>query len=182
MRLIIKPAEKNFNLIVEAEAYRQVWKTNARKLRRAFRKVTGLDFNQAVITAKVYDGDRSFSGYYRHPMRLEARGASHDEKLLVLVHELCHRLLGGNGLANNNSLKLTNRQEHDRMFLFEHDVVKLALGPKMADLLDKLENRPYDKDYYLAWKQAMAMGYEQRQKKMHELARIAKPYRDIKPK
>ncbi|MGH7157236.1 MAG: hypothetical protein ACREGG_03965 [Candidatus Saccharimonadales bacterium] len=179
MRLVIKPQENRFNLIVEAEAYRQIWKQHARKLRKAFREISGLDFNQAVITAHVYDGQRSLSGYYRHPMRLQADGKSHEDKLLILVHELSHRLLGGNTLALNSELNLSNLELHKRIYLFLYDVVNQALGAEMVKRLAKLEARPDDPDYYKAWKWAIAMAFEQRQSKMKQLAKQAKPYRNI---
>lgn len=179
MRLIIKPQENKFNLIVDAEAYRQVWRQNARKLRRAFREVSGLDFNQAVITAHVYEGQRSLSGYYRHPMRLQADGKSHEDKLLILVHELSHRLLGGNELALNDKLNLSNLELHKRIYLFEYDVVRQALGEDMANRLEKMEARPDDPDYFKSWKWAMSTTFEQRQEKLRELAKRAKPYRNI---
>ena len=179
MRLIIKPEENILKLIIEAEAYRQVWRQNARKIRKAFREVTGLDFNQAVITANVYEGERSLSGYYRHPMRLQNDAILTENKLLILIHELSHRLLGGNKLALNDELKLSNLELHKRIYLFEYDVVNNALGEEMAKRLEKLEARPDDPDYFNSWRWAMAMTYEQRQEKLKQLAKKAKPYRNI---
>jgi hypothetical protein len=177
MRLIIKPAKDSFELILEAEAYRQAWQQNSRKLLAAFRLITGLDFKQSVITAYVYDGDRSFSGSFRQPMRLEARGASHDEKLLTLVHELSHRLLGGNGLALSTELNLSMLDEHKRIFLFEYDVVKQALGDDKATLLQKIEDRANDKDYSQAWQWAMSLSYKDRQAQLKRLIKVGLGFR-----
>lgn len=176
MRLIIKPEKPNFRLIVEAQAYKEVWKANSRKILKAFRDITHLDFKQKVITAHVHDNIISLSGYRRTPMKLHGRGRTSDDKLFTIVHELCHRLLGGNGLRTLTPESLSKLDDHKLMYLFESDVVRAALGNEMTEKLETFELRDslgkdsiYLKEYLEAWQWAMNMTLQQRQEKLNNL-------------
>ncbi|HEY4161263.1 MAG TPA: hypothetical protein VGM08_04330, partial [Candidatus Saccharimonadales bacterium] len=83
-----------------------------RQIRGAFRDVTGLEFQQRVITARVFNGDQSQAGNPGNPMLLAGGDLrSREFKLATMVHELSHRLLGGNALGLV-SLGLSERLGH----------------------------------------------------------------------
>ena len=169
MKFIIKPQKNELNLILEAKAYKKVWSQNSRKILKAFRDITGLEFIQSTITAHVYDGDRSFSGIPYKPMRLQGNYRTDEERLLILVHELSHRLLGGNGLGNMD--KFSNLEDHRRIYLFMYDVVNKAYGIELAERLETSEARDMHPDYSKAWHQAMSMTYVQRQTELKAMVK-----------
>ncbi|HSH18521.1 MAG TPA: hypothetical protein VK978_03985 [Candidatus Saccharimonadales bacterium] len=100
-------------------------------------------------------------------MRLQADYTATEEKMLIIIHELSHRLLGGHGLDCNDKISIL--ESHKRIYLFAYDVVMLALGDDPAALLVKREAGLSDPDYAQAWRWAMSMPYEQRQ---HQLQRL----------
>lgn len=188
MKFIIKSDDNNLEMILQTTKYRNLWRQNSRKILKSFRSITGLDFQQSTITARVFSGNQSRSGSYHYPMKLRGMYFRDEDKLVLLVHELSHRLLGGNGLwlinmglANKeiSASDLGEEMDHRHIYLFEYDVIKMALGDTMAKeciLFEEKEsengsNGPHAK----AWRWAMGMTYEQRQKAMKILASKAKP-------
>lgn len=184
MKLIIKPHEQTFDLIVETARYQRLWRENSRNIRRAFRDITGLDFQQRVITAHIYPDKGGNSGKPHQPMHLPGGYQTEEVKLITLIHELCHRLLGGNALApgslgladENTPSDVYQEYEHCHTFLFEYDVIGKALGHVYAELCRRDEERGEIDDLYnRAWAWAMSMPYEQRQRALKALTRHAIP-------
>ncbi len=174
MRLIIKPYEQSITLAFEAATYKHVWHQNARKLRKAFRGITNLDFQQSTITAYVYHGETGYSGYYRQPMYLPAFSQHPEKKLFILVHELSHRLLGGYQLGNNQDLGLTKLEEHKRTFLFQFDVMDKVLGVETGERFHRFERNSDDPAYQEAYQWVIGMSFTQRQRKMQHLVQHQK--------
>jgi hypothetical protein len=179
MKFIIKPDNNSFSLILEANQYHEQWRLHVRAIRRAFREITGLDFQQRVITARVSDVPFSTSGKPWQPMRLMANHRSPERKLITLVHELSHRLLNGNALGlvatgtfaqNEDPGDAGTEIDHRRIYLFEYDVVNRALGPQWAKHCRQHETGgTADKPYAEAWDYAMSLTFEQRQQALKEL-------------
>ncbi len=177
MQLIIKPDKTSIGLILEAQQYSRLWKQHARKLHRAFRDITGLKFQQRVITARVFDGRQSDSGFYHHPMRLAGDYRSEEFKVATIVHELSHRLLMSNALGvvslgllpykakpeeSNTIIEL----DHRHLYLFEYDVIVAALGAEWGAICHQYEERESsvkNSPHKRAWKWAMSLSFEQRQ-------------------
>lgn len=184
MRFIIKPGDDSINTIAETIQYRRLWRENARKLRKSLRKVTGLEFQQRTITARVIKGDESNSGSPYHPMVLRGDNQPPDYKLMLMIHELFHRLVAGNALAPGG-LRIRSSTEYDdqlaeishrHLYLFEYDVVKDALGKQGTVICRMFEERsekgsPHD----LAWKWAMGLSDSERQRALKWLVAQALP-------
>jgi len=178
MKLVIKPDINSFEHILETEIYKKLWKQNSRKILKAFRNVTGLDFQQRVITARIGNIEQSISGSFHYPMRLRMLVAKPNDKLVLLIHELSHRLLGGNALGvvnlgivsrKDNNSDEANEYDHRHIYLFEYDVIKLALGEDMGNACLKFEGKVSgteninDNSHQKAWNWAMKMSFEERQ-------------------
>lgn len=174
MKFIIKPDDTSLNLLLEAEQYKELWNTHARAILRAFREVSGLEFQQRVITARVYEGRLSEAGSFGKPMRLAGDCRSKEDKLATIVHELTHRLLGGNALGTSSlglsaAYEYTDEQseiDHRHTYLIEYDVLRYAMGEAGAEICRQHEefwrydpNSPHGR----AWNWAMSLTFEQRQ-------------------
>lgn len=186
MRLIIKPDDKSLHLILEAAQYERIWKQYSRRIVKAFREVTGLKFQQYVITVRVSNTFSSSAGLFGKPMVLSADFRSVEFKLITIIHELSHRLLGGNALApkylgvyneEKDSDDTFQEIEHSNIYLFEYDVVYLALGEDWATICSNFEqrNRSLMYPHTRAWDWAMNLPYSDRQTKLKQLAAKAYP-------
>lgn len=189
MRFVIKADAVDLALLLETAEYRSVWRQYGRCLRQAFKTVTGLDFQQQQITARVSQVAVSSAGNFYEPMRLSADIRSRDNKLLTMVHELCHRLLSGNGLGEDKLHRYSeadldgdiySEAEHFNTYLFEYDVVRQALGDEWGERCiaweDRDDNDPDVADPHVkAWRRAMQLSYQQRQQATHKLAERAIP-------
>jgi hypothetical protein len=181
VKFAIKPVDDSLDLLLEANQYRNLWQSNSRKLLKAFRDITGLNFQQYIITAHVFKGDRSIAGRPHHPMMLAGDYRSENFKLATIVHELSHRLLGGNGLGII-SLGLVNEPDansdfaveldHRHLYLFEYDVMRLGLGNEWGVICKRYEERDSNEinnPHIRAWKWAMSFSYKQRQEMLKVL-------------
>lgn len=184
MKFIIKPDDDSFAMLMEAQQYRRLWKQHSRKIRAAFRALTGLEFQQRVITARVYQGRISNAGLPYQPMKLAGDNRSEDYKLMTMIHELAHRLLGGNalgvvnlGLASPHDKEgnTDHELEHRHIYLFVYDVVQKSLGNEKAKLCRHYEskgvnNNHNDTPHDRAWNWAMQMTFSERQRAVNRLA------------
>ena len=181
MQFIIKADDNSLDLLLEANQYRQMWQSNSRKLLKAFRVVTGLEFQQRTITAYVFKGNWSTAGRPHHPMRLAGDYRSEEFKLATIVHELSHRLLGGNGLGvinlgladeNDPNTDEAIELDHRHLYLFEYDVIQLGLGKQWGLVCKQYEERNPEEannPHIRAWKWAMSFTHEQRQQILRAL-------------
>jgi hypothetical protein len=180
MYLIIKPNENSIKVLLETEQYKKIWKQYKDVILKSFVDVTGLDFQQTRITARVIDGGRSHAGNLICSMKLAGDYRSIEFKLITIIHELSHRLLGGNalgveslGLVGKSKWDSDEAQEmdHRHIYLFEYDVVKSALGKNWVKECRKYEERgDRDSPHDRAWRWAMGMAFSKRQAALKILA------------
>lgn len=183
MQFILKPHENTLYLFLETQQYRTQWTNNARRLLKAFRAVTGLEFQQRTITAHVFNGMRSDAGALNEPMMLAGDSRSEDIKLATIVHELSHRLLGGNALGIVNLGLATKdggwtddeiERDHRHIYLFEYDVMCAAFGEAGGEICRKYEERyGYDEadPHNRAWKWAMSLTFAERQRALRYITK-----------
>lgn len=186
MQLVIKPHDGSLEALLAANAYRRLWHDHKQAILDAFHGITGLAFQQHTITAHVFLDSDASAGKWRDPMHLPAY-APDDQKLLTLVHELCHRLLGGNALSPFGLGLLDDVQDfsqddefqeydHRHTYLFEYDVVQKALGDKYAEKCREMNTASViDGPHGRAWDWAMSMKPTERQRAMKCLAAEALP-------
>lgn len=183
MKFLIKPADNSLSLILEAIQYNKIWAEHSRKIYKAFRDVSGLEFQQRGITAHVSSTITSMAGIPGTPMQLA--GGDHrslEFKLLTIIHELTHRLLGGNSLGpvslglvpqSEAHSDLYAEFEHRHVYLLEYDVVIQALGEEWGKHCRDYEGRYTDnKDlpHNKAWQWAMSMTPDERRRAVKILA------------
>lgn len=184
MKFDIKPADDSFDMMLEAGQYQKIWQDHSARITAAFTKLTGLHFQQYHITAQVTKGTHGNAGQPGKAMILPDDYTTTDRKTCTLMHELGHRLLGGNAL-NPVALGLLPDEEghhddwqwyeHRHLYLFLQDSIREAFGEEYADRCAKeeLQNAP---DHYLeAWNWAMSMSFEERQKAVRILVAEALP-------
>ncbi|MBK6870822.1 MAG: hypothetical protein IPG94_05345 [Kineosporiaceae bacterium] len=176
------PDDDSLFLRLECEQYRKTWHAHQRKLLAGFESVTGLTFQQRFITARVTQSQVSTAGRPGVPMRLAGDYRSAEFKLMTLVHELSHRLLGGNTLGPVG-LGLDTGEgaqtdwgveiEHRHIYLFEWDVVRHALGDEWAEVCRVYETggqqEPKATPHGRAWHWAMTRSADERQKAVRRL-------------
>jgi hypothetical protein len=185
MQFVIKPNDDSLNLLLEASGYQRAWAQHGPKIRRAFRNVTGLDFQQDLIDARVFADTFGSAGTTDEPMHLPVYYDDDTHKILTLIHELSHRLLGGNALSPVGLGLLPDEPgrdvdyqeyEHRHTYLFEYDVVQQALGDEIAALCRTVEEaNNIDGPHDHAWAWAMSLDHEQRQRAIKRLAAEALP-------
>ncbi len=184
MRLNIISADDSFDMMLETAQYKRIWREHSGAITHAFYKLTGLQFQQRHITAKVTKGTYGNAGSPGIAMILPGDYTAEDRKACTLMHELAHRLLGGNalgpvalGLVPDETVTHQNwqRYEHRHIYLFLQDTIREAFGPAYADRYAK-EESSMDRDYYHeAWNWAMGMSFAERQRAIKLLAAEALP-------
>ncbi len=173
MRFVIKAGGNDLNNLLETNQYKRLWRQHARQILRAFRGYTGLDFQQRVITARVRPERQSHSGHYHEAMQLAGDNRNEDYKLMTMIHELAHRLLGGNmldvyslGLVTESDTgqdELKSELEHRFIYIFLYDMMAEYFGEAMAEKYRQYECRyDYDCPHQRAWYWAMSLTPEQR--------------------
>lgn len=184
MKFVIKPSDDSFDMMLEAGQYERIWQSHSDAILKAFKTVTGLEFQQRLITARVTKGTYGNSGLPGKAMILPGDYAILERKACTLMHELGHRLLGGNAL-NPVALGLlpdiedTHNDwqwyEHRHLYLFLQDTVREAFGFENAERCAKEESCMVPGYNDEAWNWAMSMTFEQRQRAVKLLAAEALP-------
>lgn len=147
------------NTLFACMRYERFWQTREDEIKVAFHKHTGLAFQQDEITVIAHD-DISYSGSETKPMRLNSDLEEDWRCGAELMHELGHRLLGGNGLDEDDVPEL-NASSHSLLFLFLYDVWQDIIGKEAADKKVSLENRT--EEYQKVWGWALGKTYQERQ-------------------
>lgn len=183
MRFVIKPADDSFDMMLEAGQYQRIWRDHSATIQNAFKKLTGLEFQQRHITAKVNKGSCGNAGYPGQAMILPGDYTAEDFKTCTLMHELAHRLLGGNALGPVSLGLIPDEDkphpqfplyEHRHIYLFLYDSIKEAFGDGYAERCIKNET-DLSPTYDEAWNWAMGMSPTQRQRAVKLLADEALP-------
>lgn len=179
----IKPADNSFDMMLEAGEYRQLWQNNRRAIVQAFRKLTGLEFQQHYITARVIKGRYAQAGSPSKAMTLPGDYMPLDYKACTMMHELSHRLLGGNALGpvSLGLILETGRPhprfanyEHRHIYLFLQDVINEVFGPEYAERCVRSEQDSADENYLEAWSWATSLSFAGRQRAIRLLAAEAR--------
>jgi hypothetical protein len=142
------------------QEYREIWRTDGAKITAALEEATGLEMEPGPIRAIVYDGI-SNSGYKQRFPRRRRASYPPDTKRATLVHELAHRLI--------SSYVGKNEDDHPIIFLFVYDVWVKLWGQEFADEQVAVEGkRTGHYDYAGAWRDALALGPQERAKRWSE--------------
>lgn len=165
--LIIRPEDNDFVTILAAGWYKDFWEKNQQKIIAAFKQVTGLEFQQQEILVDVRPGSFATAGTADNPMVLPADHMLDIEKTVTLMHELGHRLLGGNALSpiglglikDVATIDLASFQlfEHKHLYLFLYDVIHEAYGQTYAQACEKYALATTESSYTEAWHWAMSL-------------------------
>jgi hypothetical protein len=184
MKLVIEPEDSSLELILATNQYQKFWDEQGRKVISAFQDMTGLEFQQPLIKARVKKGSFANAGNTDAPMTLPGNYSSLEEKANTLIHELAHRLLGGNALSpialglvadsNKPDYRFQNF-EHRHVYLFLYDVSKEALGKNYAEQCTQHEQQIDEPGYREAWEWTMGMSFKKRQRAIKILTKQALP-------
>jgi hypothetical protein len=146
-RLNFEPAAAEFELATME--YKAIWAADAKRILKALKRRTGLQFEDGPVSVIVYEGVSS-SGYKDLPMRMRA-SYSTETKRGTLVHEMSHRLVA--------DLIPKQEESHPIIFLFLYDVWIDLWGREFADFQVSVESRRRGLyDYESAWRDALALG------------------------
>lgn len=139
--------------------YDIIWKNDGASILETFKEIIGLELQEERIAALVYEG-MSFSGRDQNDtMKLRA-SYTDDVKKGTLIHELGHRLVF-------DIKTQSSEEEHKFLNLFLYDVWDNLYGKEFAASMVEVESERNDM-YRRAWKYALSMNYDQRQKLLHE--------------
>lgn len=158
------PESDHNQLVQAANDYQAIWEKEREKILTAIKRVSNLSFVENHLNAIVFEGV-SFS----RPLMLRA-SYPESEKRTALIHELCHRLLEGNGIKVPRGLPLEAGQ------LLSHKYINLIL----FDILSDLYGEPFAREavrvesarkpvYAQAWQWALAMHRNDRAEKFSRL-------------
>jgi len=152
------------------EGYERIWKEDGGKMVGILEKISGLKFKETLINVVVFKARMPSHAY---PMALRA-DLSEERMRAVLIHELGHRLLNGNGIKlvgkGGKPAADMELEQHKNLSLILYDVWVEVYGKDFAD-------RNVDLDFTLkrttalrkAWKWALKFSKEERKRKFQEL-------------
>ena len=147
----------------DAREYERLWAEEGERIVEAMERIAGVSFVKpayadTAITANIMEAG-SNSGWQERPMRLRA-SYPYDTKRATLVHELGHRLQGGEVPPD--------APEHPTLFLWVYDVWVDLWGQEFADEQVAVEKRRGER-YVRAWDSALALSREGRAARWREL-------------
>lgn len=156
---------KSLGVTLATKAYADIWQQDGAHLVRSMEMRTGLQFQQDQIHVIVHDG-QSMSGMDGRPMRLNIRNRTLVEKQCVLVHELCHRLLFGNGLYAPESEG--PEADETRVLLFQGDVLRDVYGDEVYSSWANLDPEEHTAEYIRTLSAVLSLSPAERQAKIKE--------------
>ena len=171
--LFLYPEDRlNLHFTLPTAEYERIWSQHSDRIQQSFEKYTGLKFQQNEIRVKVHDGT-SMSGTLTTPMLLNALNYTLSEKQSALIHELGHRLLGGNGIGSQiEDEKSCIEEEHTCLYLFECDVLKDLYGEDVyAERIARLKVADAQ-----AYQSVEGLSFEERQAKLQRLIAMDEPW------
>ncbi len=168
LRIDFRPEKPDLPLILATQNYKEIWERDGSRIQKVFFNLTGLHFKQRHITAIIVPGDESSSGMTGVHMRLGADQYPHDKKAVALIHELGHRLLGGNKVWTELDHRANKYYEHRRLDLFLYDAYCDLYGKDIANQVVETEKK--DALFYgKAWDWALQFSRKERQQKFRQL-------------
>lgn len=152
--------------------YRDIWKKKGREIVKSIEKVSGLKFKETYINSIVFQAKFPSQSY---PLCLRA-DLPDDRKTSILIHELTHRILAGNGIGPLTK-QFKNEKEksfgvHQILYLILYDIWVDLYNEKFAQESALAEsNIPRTDVYKKAWKWALSFSFQERQKKFSSLVK-----------
>lgn len=170
MKINFYPEYDNPKFEKAAEEYSLIWIQEGKKIIKVIEKVSKLKFKEKIINAIIY-GEVSYS----RPLMLQYNLTIQDKKG-TLVHELCHRVLSGQGYDLKFKNKITNKnydlESHKIIDLILYDIWIKLYGEKFAKEEIRLEislwTRKEVSPYKIAWDWALKMTKEERAKEFNK--------------
>lgn len=156
VRLMFTPQSDRF--ATAAREYEEIWAAEGQRMIAALEDKSGLQFEEFEIPVVVLE-EPSFSGYGSVPMRMRASYPA-DLKKEALIHELGHRL--------QDRFFAMDEEDHPYLFLYLYDVWVQLYGNEFANHAVAVESARKGYDYEGAWKTALAMTPEERQRKWQD--------------
>lgn len=163
MKINFYPDHDNPKFEKAAEEYARIWNQEGEEITRVIEKISRLKFKEKVINAIVY-GENSYS----RPLMLQS-DITMENKKGDLVHELCHRVISGQGhdlkFKNKITSKNYNFEFHKVINLILYDIWTKLYGEKFARKQVEYEisfGHEVIKQYKTAWNWALKMTKEQR--------------------
>lgn len=159
-----------FDTIVTSAAYEAIWKADGDKIQQAFKKNTGLEFQQDEIKVVIHDG-QSMSGTLEKPMQLNIQNRSLEKRRLALIHELGHRLLSGNNIGAEGEEGDTAfiEEEHKRLYLFLGDSIADLYGQELYDEWANTDSEDISSEHLIPLKYALSFSRPERREKLKYL-------------
>lgn len=171
----VYPSLDQLGIFLATKQYEDIWLHDEDKIVKAFHALTGLNFQQRQISVRVHNG-QSMSGSRYWPMRLNVNKQTLDEKKAVLLHELGHRLLGGNGINSPIDDKDESTEDEERrlgLFIFDvyeavygMDFVKTYVAHAKAIVTTNGDNSPALREGIFA---SYRLSFTERQQKLRHL-------------
>lgn len=164
MRINFYPDYNNPEFEKAAEEYTSIWDQEGEKIAKAIEEISGLKFKEKTINAIVYGGLS-----YSRPLMLRDNHKFEDKKG-TLIHELCHRIISGQGYDLKFKNKITNKNSnlefHKVIDLILYDTWTILYGEKFAKKQVEYEISLWMHNgvspYKTAWDWALKMTKEQR--------------------
>jgi len=168
MRVNFYPDSDNKDFLKAAEEYKKIWSSDGEKIVRTIERISGLKFKEKLLNVIVYH-KRSWA----LPMCLYD-SMSTDQRKRALIHELCHRILIGNGIEKVTK-DLTSFVEIQGGRLNSHVLIDLIFFDILEELygydfaMDCVKYEIYawgsetDNIYKDAWDWALKLTKEERQ-------------------
>lgn len=156
-----------------AKEYTRLWDREGEKIIKVIEKISGLKFKDKVINALIYEGNS-----YSRPLILQSE-ITIENKKADLIHELCHRLVSGQGydlkFKNKITSKNYNLEFHKVINLILYDIWVILYGKDFAKKQIKYEisfgMHGEANSYKLSWDWISKMTKEQRAKEFKKYFR-----------
>ena len=139
--------------------YQSIWDTYGKRIVKTYEKNSGLSFNETQITANIADL-MSVS----HPLTLRYNLAK-DNKLIVLTHELGHRLL----YKRVQGMGKSRLERHKFLYLILYDVLTDLVDENLAKEAVEWDKRLPDEKYTNSWDYALSFNRDERKTKFLEI-------------
>lgn len=157
------PESNRAEFIQATQEYQKLWDRDYQRIIEVTNRISGLSFIENHINAIVFEG---ISNAY--PLMLRA-SYPEIEKRGTLVHELCHRLLIGNGIKADNLERSAGQLfGHQQLNLILFDIYDDLYREDFAKEMVRIESarRPF---YDEAWRWALSLTKEERREHFKKL-------------
>lgn len=155
-------------LVLATKEYEKIWQEEGKRIIQTIEDLSLLKFLEQQIHAIVYEGVSQ-----SHPLLLRASYPT-EVKKATLIHELCHRLLGNNGIrAKAPTLATRELEAHKQINLILYDIWHSLCGEKFAKENVEIESSRREV-YQQAWHWALSFSSQHRHEKFQELVQLSK--------